>query len=313
MSDGAADALTQEQIEGLDWSDLCPARAASRDGVKHEQGFLQGVGGVELYWQSWSPADGTSRARLLLMHGYGEHCTRYDHVAVALVRAGYAVEAIDARGHGRSSGVIAHVDRYDEYVDDLSIAREHLLSRWGDERGPLYIFGHSNGGLIVLRSMLRSWSNIAGYVVTSPMCGLAVKVPLWKSTAGDVMSKVWPTLALPTELSPSVLSHEQHVVTVYSSDPLVRKVATARWFTEAKDAQRDLLARAHSVKQPLLMMIAGDDRIVDPRAAEEVFARIGSADKEQVLYRELFHELLNEGEWTQILRRIVSWMEARRG
>jgi alpha-beta hydrolase superfamily lysophospholipase len=305
---------TAEGLEGLDWSDLAPARPCSREGVRHDQGFLRGFGELELYWQSWEAADGGARrGRVLLQHGYGEHSARYEHVGVALVRAGYDVMALDARGHGRSAGVPAHAARYDEYVDDLERAKAHLEARWGAERGPLYLLGHSNGGLITLRAMLRGWSGVAGYAVTSPMCGLAVKVPLWKATAGDVMSKVWPTLALPTDLPPEVLSHDAHVVSVYAKDPLVRTVATARWFTEAKDAQADLRLRASSIKQPLIMCIAGSDKLVDPAAAEEVFERIGSADKTKAPYPALYHEILNEAEWPQILRKIVMWFEAHRG
>jgi alpha-beta hydrolase superfamily lysophospholipase len=303
-----------EALAKLDWTDLAPARPCPRDGVRHEQGFLAGHGGLELYWQSWEATDsGKRRGRVLLQHGYGEHSARYEHVGVALVRAGYDVMALDARGHGKSAGVPAHAARYDEYVDDLELAKAALEARWDAERGPLYVLGHSNGGLIALRAMLRGWSGVAGYVVTSPMCGFAVQVPAWKRIAGDVMSKIWPTFALPTDLPPEHLTHDTHVVKAYAEDPLVRKVATARWFTEAKSAQADLMARAGQIKQPVLMCIAGSDQIVSPGAEEAVFAKIGSPDKTKQTYPALYHELLNEPDWPGILRAIILWMEARRG
>jgi alpha-beta hydrolase superfamily lysophospholipase len=305
---------TAESLGALDWSDLAPAKPCPREGVRHEQGFLKGVDGLELYWQSWeASAGGARRGRVLLQHGYGEHSARYEHVAIALVRAGYDVFALDARGHGKSAGPYGHAARYDEYVEDLELAKAKLEGLWGAERGPLYLLGHSNGGLITLRAMLRNWPGVAGYVVTSPMCGLAVKVPLWKSTAGNLMSKIWPTLALPTELSPTVLTHDTHVVEAYANDPMVRTVATARWFTEAQAAQRDLKERAGTIKQPVMMCIAGSDQLVDPRAEEEVFGLLGSADKTKVPYPALFHEILNEPSWPEILRGIVLWMEAHRG
>lgn len=153
---------------------------------------------------------------------------------------------------------------------------------------------------------------MTAFAVTSPLCGVALKVPAWKSTAGKIMSRLMPTFSMPNDIDPSWLSHDEHVCKVYGKDPLNKGVATARWFVEMGLAQRDLLERAGLIKQPMLMAIAGSDKLVDPKAAERVYHRLGSPDREIEIYDELYHEILNEKEWREVLARIVGWFEQQR-
>ena len=168
--------LTKDDIDALDFSDLAPAKYVDDEALETDEGFWHAFDGERLFWQSWEPADGPSRGCVALMHGYGEHSARYDHVAAALCRVGYGVMALDARGHGRSTGKRGHVDNYDDYVLDYDLLRMHAADRWPNV--PLFCFGHSNGGQIVLRYALRDPDGIAGFVISSPMCGLSMEVPL---------------------------------------------------------------------------------------------------------------------------------------
>lgn len=309
--------LDDEALAAIPMDDLAPGEdhTSEDDAIAYHQGFFDSWDGTKMFWQSWEAADAkpsSRRGRIALMHGYGEHSSRYAHVAAAFVRAGYDVMTMDARGHGKSEGRDAHVQQYDEYVLDLKHLCAELESRWGKERGPLFVLGHSNGGLIALRYALQRPDNVAAFAVTCPMCKLAVEVPGWKAAAGKVMSKLWPTFALPTELDPAGLTHVKSVVTQYANDPLNKKVATSRWFTEAGDAQEDLRLRANRIKHPFLMLLGGSDPIVDPNGARDVFAKLGSEDKELEVYDPLFHEILNEHEWADIMRRIIGWLERQR-
>lgn len=306
--------LNADAIANLPMDDLAPGKdqTAEDEAITHAQGFLTSWDGKRLFWQSWASTDAHARrARVALMHGYGEHSSRYAHVAAALVRAGYDVWAMDARGHGRSEGVDAHVALYDEYVLDFERLVDLIDEEWGTQT-PLFVLGHSNGGLIALRYAMRRPEAVRAFVVTSPMCGLAVKVPLWKEKAGNLMSKLWPTFALPTDLPPGDLTHDPFVVEQYAKDPLVKSVATSRWFTEATQAQQDLARRAGRIQHPLLMLVAGADAIVSAPASQALFEDIGSEDRELGVYDKLFHEILNETQWAEITRRIITWMEERR-
>jgi alpha-beta hydrolase superfamily lysophospholipase len=304
------DLLSDEEIAALDFSDLAPAEPVEADQIAQSEGFWRTFDRLQLFWQSWEPEAGPTRGVVALMHGFGEHSSRYDHVAAALCRAGYGVVAIDARGHGRSTGRRAHVGEYDNYVQDYDLLKMHTAARWPGL--DLFCFGHSNGGLIALRYALTQPDNVAGFVVTSPFCGFAMEVPKVKAAAGRVMSKVWPTFSMPSGLDASKVSHIEKVVEKYKSDPLVLDNVSSRWFTETTKAQEDLLERAGELDQAFLFLVAGQDEIVDARATEEVFHRMGSGDREMELFPKLYHEILNEEPWEDIVRRAVRWMEGHR-
>ena len=300
---------TRETLTTERWDGLQPAMRHPDD-VDHDDGYWTTTDNHQLYWQSWCDESAPDRATVGLMHGYGEHSSRYHHVATALARVGYNVVAIDARGHGRSTGRRGHVRRYSRYVDDLAMLKRQALERWPEN--PLFLFGHSNGGLITLRYALRKPDGIDGFVVTSPMCRLAVRVSPVKSLAGRLTSRLIPTLSLPSDLDPADVSHIDEVVEKYREDPLVFDTANARWFTEAQSAMTDVQHRADALDQPFLFLVAGDDRIVDPGATETLFHNLGSFDRELEVFPDLYHEVLNEHSWKAILRRIVLWMERRR-
>lgn len=303
---------TEDTLDIDAWSDLHPGRSGKQGAVQRDEGYWTTTDYQQLYWQTWfdDASDEPRRGTVALMHGYGEHSARYDHVAIALVRSGYDVMAIDARGHGRSTGRRGYVEHFSRYVDDLSMLKRRALARWPDR--PLFLFGHSNGGLIALRYALRKPDGITGFVVSSPLCGLAVEVPLIKDLAGRLTSRIWPTLSLPSELDPEMVSHVDEVVEKYRRDPLIFDTANARWFTETQNAQRDLKQRADALDQPFLFLVAGDDNIVCSETTESLFHRLASLDRELEIYPDLYHEILNERSWPVILRRIILWMERHR-
>ncbi|RIK81449.1 MAG: hypothetical protein DCC68_08515 [Planctomycetota bacterium] len=104
--------------------------------MQHHREMITGLGGLALFTQTWRP-DGAPRGIVLLAHGVGEHSGRYEHVAAYLVERGYAVFALDHRGHGRSEGRRASVRRFDEYVVDLRLYFEHIRACEPEPRGPL--------------------------------------------------------------------------------------------------------------------------------------------------------------------------------
>ena len=298
-------AQPQKSVD-VDTSGLQPGMDRPPPDVQHLDGIMTAWDGLELYWQTWEPSDDPTGV-IVLMHGFGEHSARYHHVASLFVRAGYAVIAIDARGHGRSAGPRGHIDRFAQFPRDLDLVVGEAEKRWPGRH--LVVFGHSNGGLIALHHALMTQGRVAAYAVTSPFVGFQVKVPFAKVAAGTVMSKIWPTLALPTELDPALLTHDTAIVEKYANDPLVLSVASARWFTETKRAQAELMAQAAQVKAPFLFLVAGRDEIADPRTAEEIYHQLGSTDREFELLGGLMHEVLNEAEWERLARRIVDWFE----
>jgi alpha-beta hydrolase superfamily lysophospholipase len=233
------------------------------------------------------------KAMVLLLHGYGDHRGRYRRVADRWAEASVASAALDLRGHGTSGGVRGYCEHFRDYHQDVADMLAEIPSHT-PPNVPLFAFGHSFGALVVTTFALEHPGVFQGLVLTSPHFGLALEVPKLKRTAGQVASRVYGRLALATGLCGNDLTHDESIARAYDNDPLVNKNATARWFTEASAAQRDLLARAPQLTIPLLCVQGGADHVASPSASRAVFDRVGSTDKQFDERAGLFHEVLNE-------------------
>lgn len=271
------------------------------------QGFTTALDGVRLHWAAWGLEDATPDANgVLIIHGYGEHLRRYDEVASYLADGGFAVVAVDVRGHGKSDGQRGHVGRFDEYLIDVAAGFEMLATL--HPGGKRVLLGHSNGGLVALRYALSSAGRRPDAIVLSgPLLRLAVQVPGWKSTLGKSLSRVAPTTSLPNDVDPKLLSHDTSVGEAYMEDPLVHHVATARYFTEMTEASADALSRASALSVPMLLMQGGDDHIVDPEGARKLH-RAATVDHRYVEFEGFYHEIFNEKDHSGVLATMKAWL-----
>lgn len=264
--------------------------------------------GPALYYASAMPPGG-AKAMLAMIHGYADHGARYAHVMGALAEHGIGSVIIDLRGHGRAGGTRGYCGRFGEMLDD---ARE--LRRLVEERAkgiPMFLFGHSFGGLVATMSALEHSASWRGLVLSAPFFGLAMDVPRLKIVAGRIASRIVPKLALPTGLAGKDMTHDQAKARDYDSDPLVFKNATARWFTETSTAQERVLAEAGRLTLPLYITFGTADRVASITAAKKVFDAAGSADKTWDPREGLFHEVLNEPSWKDIVEPIARWILAK--
>ncbi|MCS6912783.1 MAG: alpha/beta hydrolase [Myxococcales bacterium] len=251
------------------------------------------------------PVLGSPPPQICVVHGYCDHRGRYRDMASRLQQAGYRVLVPDLRGHGEAGGARAHVVRFGDYLEDL-----HATLTTCAEQGAMFLLGHSMGGLVVLLYALDRPERVRGLALSSPLFGLKVKVPVWKKALGRIASRIHPALALPNELDPADLSHDPAVGQAYASDPLVSRIATARWFTEMMAAQAAARRRVRSLRTPLLLMHGGDDRIADPVASQALFDRVGERDKVLLIYPGLYHEIFNERDRDMVIQDLVSWLNA---
>jgi len=261
--------------------------------------------GPSLYYASAMPT-GRAEAVLAVVPGYADHGARYAHVMGALAEHGIGSVAIDLRGHGRAQGPRGFCARFDEFLDDARELRKLVDSR--AKGAPRFLFGHSFGGLVAALSALDDPSPWKGLLLSAPFFGLGLEVPRIKVLAGKVASKVYPKLGLPSGLEGKDMTHDATRAKSYDADPLVFKNATARWFTEATSAQERALSGAKRLALPLYMTFGTADKVASFPTGKRFFDAAGSADKTWDPREGLFHEVLNEPSWKDIVETMATWI-----
>jgi alpha-beta hydrolase superfamily lysophospholipase len=264
---------------------------------------------LRLYWQAWLPEEEDVRAVLLVAHGYAEHGGRYGNLVDAMVPRGFALYALDHRGHGRSEGPRGHVGRFAEFVADLHALRVRVEQ---EHRGkPLFVLGHSMGGLIVVVYLLSHASGVGGAVLSSPALGLLDEPSRVMQWLARILSRIAPRISFQSNVEPEFLSRDPSVGRAYAADPLVHRRASARFFSEFKRAIGGAHERAAEIVLPILVLQAGDDRLVDARATESFVKMLGSESKDLRLYPGFFHEIFNETENEGVFADLDRWLAGR--
>lgn len=278
--------------------------------MKHQEGFFKGIREANIYFQSWLP-ESEPRAVLLIVHGLAEHSGRYGNVVNYFVPLGYAVYGIDHLGHGKSDGKRVYVERFNDYTNTLKVYFDKIRG-WQPDK-PIFLVGHSMGGLISAVYLLDHQSELAGAVLSGP----AVKIPKHVTPAillmGKMLSSLIPKFGL-LALSADGVSRDPAVVQAYVGDPLVhRGKATARLAAGMLKAMQTVSGQAAKITLPIMIVQGSADRLVDPAGARMLYGAVSSVDKEIRIYDGLYHEVFNEPEHEKVLRDVKIWLEAHLG
>ncbi len=273
--------------------------------MEHTTDQFLARGGVTIFTQTWTPAD--PRALVVLAHGFGEHSGRYGHVARALTEAGYAVAALDHRGHGRSGGPRALVADLGELSADLALFRTEL-GRVHDL--PQVLLGHSMGGAVVLDHLLGAHEPVSAVVLSGPYLRNAAAVPLVLRKAAPILGRILPTA--PTQkLDSSAVSRDPAVVAAYDADPLVFHGAIpAATGASLLGAEQRILPRVGAITEPMLIVHGTDDLLAAVSGSTDLAAAVGSTDVTLTTYPGLHHEIFNEPEQADVIADVVTWLKA---
>ena len=276
--------------------------------MHHVEGSRHSSDGTELHWQAWLPEDGP-RAVVVVSHGLGEHSGRYGNVVDALVPRGYAMYALDHRGHGRSGGPRAYVEHLDTVVDDFEQFRSDACARHVDT--PSVVLGHSFGGLVALAHARRFGATQAGMVLSAPASAGGSRTSFRRVLHSRVEALIAPRRPV-LQVDARLVSRDPAVVEDYVRDPLVFHGAVpARTVAEMRSRARGMPRESERIRTPVLLLHGGDDAIIPAEASRLLAARIGSADVELHVYDRLYHEVFNEPEREVVLGDVVAWLDAR--
>ncbi len=244
---------------------------------------------------------------VVLVHGMGEYARRYERTVIpVLLKESIAVVSYDQFGHGLSSGKRGHHPGFEYLLDavDQMIHKAHVLY----PSKPVFLYGHSMGGNVVINYALRRKHNLKGLIVTSPFLRLAFNPPAWKMIFGKLIDRIYPSLTMPNELELESLSKDQKEIEAYKNDPLVHDRVSTRYSLKLMETGEWAVEKASTLNTPMLLMHGAKDRITSFQASKEFAENAG----EQVTFisvKDGFHELHHDLEKQQVLEQICHWIK----
>jgi len=275
--------------------------------MNRKEGNFKGVRNAKIYYEAWLP-EGNVKAVLLVIHGLGEHCGRYMNVVNHFVPLGYAVYGLDHIGHGKSEGMREVVGRFTDYTDTLRVYCE-MVKGWQAGK-PIFLLGHSMGGLITSCYLLDHQADFRGAVISAPAIKASGNISQATILMGKILSALAPKMGL-IPVDAESISRDPEVVRAYVNDPLVFHGKTpARLAAELLKAMLRVTAEADKITLPFIVLQGSEDKLVDPRGAQALYDKAGSKDKTIRIYEGLYHELLNEPERARVLSDVETWLAA---
>ncbi len=279
--------------------------------MKHNSGYFQSFDGVELFYQSWHPEDGT-KIVFIGIHGAFAHSGDFTLPASFFTKHGVAVYSFDIRGFGTWKGKSAHISSYEHYLNDM-----HSFKKFVEVREPnvtqMHMVGHSMGGMLtLLYGITHPTENLTSLIVSSPWLGTKVKInPILRLMAG-LFSVIYPRFSSPNNLDLTLLTHDKDVVARHEADiesGLRKTHATARWFVQMQKAQKFVLENAAQIKFPTLVLQAGADEIVDKSLTKKMYESLTTEIRDYKEYEGFYHELFNEIERERVYNDILNWIQ----
>ncbi|BAZ37115.1 alpha/beta hydrolase fold protein [Calothrix sp. NIES-4101] len=273
--------------------------------MKHHQGNFTGVGKINLYYQSWHPQTNPC-AIAVIIHGLGSHSGLFGNVVKHLVKAGYAVYALDLRGHGRSQGQRGHINDWSEFRQDIKAFLKLIEAQEpGYQR---FLLGHSLGSIIVLDYVLHYPKAIQGAIAMAPPLGQVGVSPV-KLTLGRTLSLVMPRFAVNVGFAGNQISRDQNVQETFTQDSLMHSLGSARLGTEYLATKTWIHSHAANLEVPILMLHGGADEVARPEGSRAFFKRIVFPDKEYYEYPQSRHAIHRDLDYQEMLADLEDWLQ----
>jgi alpha-beta hydrolase superfamily lysophospholipase len=249
------------------------------------------------------------RAVICLIHGFGEHAGRYNHVGKFFNEHNISLAALDLRGHGESEGKRGHSPNFDAYLDDIQLFTHTVIDLYGET--PLFLYGHSMGGNLVLNYLInRDPSVFKGIITTGPWIRLAFEPKPFMITLGKMMRSIYPSFTQPSGLIEEHVSKDPVVVKDYINDPLNHSSITASAGMGLTEGAAFLNTYQGTLPLPTLIMHGSDDLFTSQPASEAFVSRV-KGDVTYKVWEGMYHEVHNEHDKLTVLNYILEWINSK--
>ncbi|MGH1335416.1 MAG: lysophospholipase [Aureispira sp.] len=277
--------------------------------MKHNEFSWKNPKGTNIYAQAWWP-DTTRHKKptaiLLLVHGLGEHSSRYSHVAEYFAHKGIGMITCDHAGHGKSGGKRGHVAKYAYLYDEIEKLYAEATRRHAGV--PVFLYGHSMGGGLVLDYLLqKKHTGLKGVIASAPMLEAAFEEPKLLLKVARFVRPIYPGFSQDNGLEQKFLSKDELVIAAYNSDPLVHSKITVETALSMIDSGKNSLRVVSKLKTPLLIVHGDQDGITSHKASQR-FADKASGDVTLRIWEGGYHELHNEPEKLDFLDYVYNWI-----
>lgn len=278
--------------------------------LPHER-VLKADDGTQLFVTDW-PVNATRtdaknvRGGIVILHGLGEHSGRYLHVVQFFNDIGWSVRTYDHRGHGHSGGPRGDTPASDTLIRDAKIIIDDFAKQL--TQAPV-LLGHSMGGLLAARVASAALSPLRGLILSSP--ALAITLSRFEQFLLTTLSALAPGFGVSSRLKTQYLSHDPAVVAMRKDDLLAHSSITARMLRSMLDAADFSQAHATALRIPTLLLVAGDDRLVDAQGSRRFFDQLAPGIGTLHWYHGFYHELFNELDARRVLADMQAWLTDR--
>lgn len=253
-------------------------------------------------WEAEEP-----KAVIVIIHGAMEHHERYRPLADMWRDHGFHVVLGDLPGHGTTSRSRGHITNFDEYIIEAS--------RWIEEAKsyqlPLFLLGHSMGGLIAIRMMQENKVDVNGVILSSPCLGIVSKPPVYLRAMSKVMNVVYPSLLVSSNLTVEMATRNKDIRDAMENDSLYLRKVSVRWYSELLKGMKEASEKREEFPNvPLLLMQACEDKIVDKTIVRTWFDELKIDDKAYKEWENCYHELFNEYEREEVFTHALHFTQA---
>jgi len=274
--------------------------------MKHFETKWKSNDGLDIFAQGWQPDVNPPKTVVCLVHGIGEHTGRYLNVAEALTKEGYVLFGADLRGHGRSGGPRGHFPSIEAVLQDIDLLLEQAGKRYPGV--PLFLYGHSLGGILVLHYGLKQKPDICGVIAASPSLLTALAEQPFKVSAAKVLGSLFPGVTIPSGLDVNAVTHDKKVIEDYYRDTLCHNKMSLGFGKIMLSVNHWTLEHANEFSLPLLLMHGKSDSIAYPTSSIEFAASLNDNCK-LVLWDDAFHELHHEPIKDEVFKTMTDWIE----